>query len=136
MTYYNEKSTKQIFASLFAVLMIFSGMFGVSYAFADIQNDFTTVTNDDIKNNAAYETILVNIEKSKNTFSDIQQQTIQQQLVDEQRKIAKNILEQELEQMFSDNEDFTSINVFNNFLGTISNDDTKTIFKGCNKRSE
>jgi hypothetical protein len=130
MTYYDKKSTKRIFTSLSAVLMIFSGVFGVSYAYADAQSDFTNVTNDDIKNNAAYEAILANIEKSKNTFSDIQQQTIQQKLLDEQRSIAKKILEQELEQMFSDNEDFTSINVFNNFLGTITNEDTKSVFKG------
>ena len=42
----------------------------------------------------------------------------------------KTLLEQELNRMFEDNKDFTPIAAFNNFLSSVSDDDTKLIFKG------
>ncbi len=103
MTYNLAKPTV-LFTSSLAILMLFSG---TSYVFADDKNDFVSVNADRIKNDPVLAKILENIEKSRQEFSDIQEKTNYEKLVDDQRSIAKNLLEQELEQMFKDNEDFT-----------------------------
>ena len=126
MTYNYVKSTT-ILASSLAMLMVFSGM---SYVFADDTNDFVSVNAERIKNDPVLAKILENIEKSRQEFSDIQQKTDQEKFVDDQRTLAKNIMQQELEQMFKDNEDFTSVAAFSNFLKTVSDENTKTIFQG------
>ena len=123
---YNTKPTK-ILASFIATLVVFSG---ISYAFADNNNDFVSVNAEAIKNDPVLAKILENIEKSRQEFSESQQKTDQEQFIDERRIIAKNILERELEQMFEDNKDFTSLAAFSNFLKNISDDNTKTIFQG------
>ena len=52
--------------------------------FADTtKNDFVTVTDKNISNNPTIAKILENIEKSKKEFSDSQQRTEQEKLVDE-----------------------------------------------------
>lgn len=130
MTYNYGKTTKKIFASSIALLILFSGMYSITYAFADTENNFITVTNDNIKNDPILAKILENIEKSRKEFSDIQKKTNQEIMLDEKRDIAKNMLEQELKQMFKDNEEFTPLKAFNKFLKKVSDDDTKTIFQG------
>jgi hypothetical protein len=132
MTCNYKKSTKQmLFASSFALLMLFSGMHSIQHAFADdTKNEFIPVASDRIKNDPFLVKILENIEQSKKEFSDIQEQNIQKQLIDDQRNIAKSIAEKELQQMFKDNEDFTPLNSFNRFLDKVSNDETKIIFQG------
>jgi len=132
MTCNYQKSTKQmLFASSFALLMLFSGMYGIQHAFADdIENDFIPVASDRIKNNPFLVKILENMEKSKKQFSDIQQQNIQKKLLDDKRSVAKIIVEKELQQMFKENENFTPLSSFNRFLDKVSNDETKIIFKG------
>ena len=132
MTCNYQKSTKQmLFASSFALLMLFSGMYSIQHAFADdAKNEFIPIASDRIKNDPFLVKILENMEKSKKQFSDIQQQNVQKKLLDDQRSIAKSIVEKELEQMFKDNEDFTPLNSFNRFLDKVSKDETKTIFQG------
>ena len=126
MTYNCAKPTT-ILASSIVMLMMFSG---ISYVFADDNNDFVSVNAERIKNDPVLAKILENIEKSRQEFSDIQQKTNQEKFIDDQRTLAKNIVQQELEQMFKDNEDFTSIAAFSNFLKTVSDENTKTIFQG------
>ena len=132
MTCNYQKSTKQmLFVSSFALLMLFSGMYSIQHAFADdTKNEFIPVASDRIKNDPFLVKILENMEQSKKEFSDIQQQNIQKQLIDDQRSMAKSIAEKELRQMFKDNEDFTPLNSFNRFLDKVSNDETKIIFQG------
>ena len=130
MTCDNKKSTRPILAYSLTMLVFFSGMYGIQHTFADTENNFVTFTGDDIKNNPTLAKILENIEKSKKEFSDIQQKINQEKLLDEQRNVAKTLLDQQLQQMFKDNEDFTPINAFSKFLKTVPDDDTKTIFKG------
>ena len=126
MTYNYAKPTT-ILASSLAMFMMFSGM---SYVFADDNNDFVSVNAERIKNDPVLAKILENIEKSRQEFSDIQQKTDHEKLIDDQRTVAKNIVQQELEQMFKENEDFTSLAAFSNFLKTVSDENTKTIFQG------
>ena len=126
MTYNYAKPTT-ILASSLAMFMMFSG---VSYVFADDNNDFVSVNAERIKNDPVLAKILENIEKSRQEFSDIQQKTDHEKLIDDQRTVAKNIVQQELEQMFKDNKDFTSLAAFSNFLKTVSDENTKTIFQG------
>ena len=86
MTCNYQKSTKQmLFASSFALLMLFSGMYSVQHAFADdTENEFIPIASDRIKNDPFLVKILENMEQSKKEFSDIQQQNIQKQLIDDQ----------------------------------------------------
>jgi len=119
-----------LFASSFALLMLFSGMYSIQHAFADAENDFVPIASDRIKNDPFLVKILENMENSKKQFSDIQQQSVQKKLIDDQRSIAKSIAEKELQQMFKDNEEFTPLNSFNRFLDKVSNDKTKIIFQG------
>ena len=132
MTCNYQKSTKRIlFASSFALLMLFSGMYGIQHAFADdVENDFIPVASDRIKNDPFLVKILENMEKSKKQFSDIQQKNVQKELLDDKRSEAKSIVEKELQQMFKENEDFTSVSSFNRFLDKVSKDETKIIFQG------
>jgi hypothetical protein len=120
-----------LFASSFALLMLFSGMYSIQHAFADdVENDFIPVASDRIKNDPFLVKILENMEKSKKQFSDIQQKNVQKELLDDKRSEAKSIVEKELQQMFKENEDFTSISSFNRFLDKVSKDETKIIFQG------
>ena len=85
MTCNCQKSTKQLLtASSFALLMLFSGIYGIPHAFAETENDFTIVATDRIKNDPFLVKILENMEKSKKEFSDIQQQSAQEKLLDDQ----------------------------------------------------
>ena len=127
MTYNYAKSTPAVVASSFVMFLMFSG---ISNVFADNENDFVSVNAESIKNDPMIAKILENIEKSRQEFSNMQQKTTQERIIDEQRSVAKNILEQELAQMFKDNEEFTSLAAFNKFLKTVSNDNTKNIFQG------
>ena len=132
MTCNNQKSTKQmLFTSSFALLMLFSGVYGIQHAFADdAKNEFIPSASDRIKNDPFLVKILENMEKSKKEFFDFQQQSVQKQLIDDQRSIAKSIMGKELQQMFKDNEDFSPLSSFNRFLDKVSNDETKIIFQG------
>ena len=132
MTCNYQTSTKQIFfASSFALLMLFSGMYSIQHAFADdAENEFIPIASDRIKNDPFLVKILENMEQSKKEFADIQKQNVQKQLIDDQRSMAKSIAEKELQQMFKDNEDFTPLKSFNRFLDKVSNDETKFVFQG------
>ena len=130
MTNVNFQFNPQILASSLAILTLFSATYGITYAFAENENDFVSITPNGIEDNPAFAKILENIEKSRQNFSDIQQKIDQEKFVDEQRVIAMNILDRELEQMFEDNKDFTSVAAFNNFLKKVSDDNTKYIFQG------
>jgi hypothetical protein len=123
---------KQLLKSLTAVMTLAMVTLAVSDAFADdnSENDFVAVTADSIKNDPTLAKILENIEKSKEDLANTQQRTEQERLLDEQRDTANNILEQELAQMFKDNEEFTSASAFGNFLKKISDNNTKTVFQG------
>ena len=132
MTFHYRKSTNQILTSSISVLILFLGIStGLTSAFADdSQNDFITITSEKISNDPMIAKILENMEKSKREFSDSQQKTDQEKLIEEQRNLANNILEKELERMFKENKDFTPLASFNKFLQTVSDDRTKTIFIG------
>ncbi len=66
MTCNYQKSTKQIFfASSFALLMLFSGTYGIQNVFAEDEDDFIPIASDRIKNDPFLVKILENIEKSK-----------------------------------------------------------------------
>ena len=124
-----QKHSKQLLSATTAILMMISITYAASYAYAE-EDDFVTVTKDNIKDNPTLAQILENIEKSKQEFSDAQQKSDQEKLLDEQRNMAQKILEQELQQMFKDNEEFTPLSAFSKFLKTIPDDDTKTVFQG------
>ena len=133
MTYNYVKTTNPllVFSLIFAIM--FSGVsIGATNAFADddLENDFIPITNNNMKNDPMIAKILENIEKSKKEFSIIQQKTNQEMLLDEQRIIVENRLAQELERMFKENQEFTPLAAFNKFIKKVSDDDTKTIFKG------
>ena len=132
MIFHYQKSTNQILTSSISVLILFSSIsVGITSAFGDdSQNNFIAITNDKISNDPMIAKILENIEKSKKEFSNIQQKTDQEKLIEEQRILANNMLDDELERMFKDNADFAPLASFNKFLQTVSDDNTKIIFMG------
>ena len=133
MTCNYTKSTNPMLVFSVSLLILISGVtFGFNPAFGQTekQNDFVTITSEKLSNDPMIAKILENIEKSKREFSNMQNQNEQEQLIDEQRTLAKNLLDKELERMFKDNEDFTPLASFNKFLKTIPNDNTKIIFTG------
>ena len=132
MTFHYRKSTNQILTSSISVLILFLGIsISLTSAFADdSQNDFIAITSDKISNDPMIAKILENMEKSKREFSDSQQKIDQEKIIEEQRNLANNILEKELERMFKENKNFTPLASFNKFLQTVSDDRTKTIFIG------
>ena len=82
MTCNYQKSTKQmLFASSFALLMLFSGMYSIQHAFADVENEFIPIASDRIKNDPFLVKILENMEQSKKQFSDIQQPKCSEKII-------------------------------------------------------
>ena len=130
---YNDRTlTKKLFTFYISLVMLtFVVSIGETNAFADENtvNEFTIVSDVNL-NDPMIATILENIEKSKEEFSDFQQKSDEEKLIGEQRRIAQNMLEHELQRMFKDNEEFTPIASFNKFLKTMSDENTKIIFTG------
>ena len=131
MTCNHTKSTYPILVFSFSILILFFGIsVGINPVFGenDGQNDFVVVTNENLGNDPLVAKILENIEKSKKEFSDMQKKSIQEDTLKEQRIIAKDLLDKELDRMFKDNEEYAPLASFNKFLKTIPNDNTKIIF--------
>ena len=84
----------------------------------------TTVTGDDLKNNPIAQKILKNIEISKQRIAELQkrqnEKTEQQKFIDEQRRIAKDLLDQDLKRMYKDQEPYTPRNSFARFVASIN----------------
>ena len=80
----------------------------------------TTVVGDELKKNPTAIKILKNIEIAKKRFAEMQnaekQKTEQEKFIEEQRKIAKEILEKDLARMNKDYEDYTPRNAFSKFV--------------------
>ena len=127
---FNNKPNARFFSLTFALIAVSFAMSVSTFAFADSENDFTAITDDTLQNDPVLAEILANTEKSKQEFSDFQDAKIQERLIEEQRTMSKLILEQEIQQMFKDNEEYAPLNVFNKFLDTVPDDNSKTVFKG------
>ncbi|MGI0040903.1 MAG: hypothetical protein ACRD94_02945 [Nitrosopumilaceae archaeon] len=85
---------------------------------------FTTVIGEELKKNPTAIKILENIEIAKKRFAEMQnaekQKTDQEKFIEEQRRIAKEILEKDLARMNKDYEDFTPRNAFSKFVTGIN----------------
>jgi len=83
-------------------------------------SDFTVVAGEELKKNPTAIQILQNIEIAKKRLAEMQnaekQKTEQEKFIDEQRRIAKELLDKDLARMNKDYEDFTPKNAFARFV--------------------
>jgi hypothetical protein len=107
-------------ASLTLVLFSPSQAFAQEVQVTKISSDFTVVAGEELKKNPTAIQILQNIELAKKRLAEMQnvekQKTEREKFIDEQRRIAKELLEKDLNRMNKDYEDFTPKNAFARFV--------------------
>ena len=98
------------------------------------QNQFEshTITGEDLKNNPFVAKILSEIEYSKKQIAELQKNQreaeINKKLIEEQRKIAKDLEEQAIQMLQIKVEQNSSKNSFERFVSVVENNNTKKIF--------
>jgi len=98
------------------------------------QNQFEshTITGEDLKNNPFAAKILSEIEYSKKQIAELEKNQreaeINKKLIDEQRKIAKDLEEQAIQMLQIQVEQNSSKNSFERFVSAVENNNTKKIF--------
>lgn len=102
-------------------LLVLSVFFSGNFASAQTEYEFTKINEDEIKTSSVAKQMLAQIELSKKILADIQkgknlQQTSQQKLIEEQRKISQEKLQIQLDRMNKDYEPYTPRNAFTGFL--------------------
>ncbi len=89
-----------------------------------INSDFTVVAGDELKKNPTAVQILQNIEIAKKRLAEMmneeKQKTEHEKFIDEQRRIAKELLDKDLARMNKDYEDFTPKNAFAKFVSGLN----------------
>jgi len=115
--------TKLLYATLTAAIILMS----VTATDAFAQNDFNKVEGkDNIKNNPISQDILNKIENSKKEFQlqkELEKQRKEhQRLINEQRQLAKESLNQELQRMDRTYEEFTPRNAFAKYVSGLDSD--------------
>ena len=113
--------TKLLYATITAAIILMS----VTTTEAFAQTDFNEISGkDNIKNNPISQDILNKIEKAKKEFEQRKQLEDQrkehQKLIDEQRRLAKQSLNQELQRMDRAYEEFTPRNVFERYVSGLN----------------
>lgn len=113
--------TKLLYATLTAAIILMS----VTATEAFAQKDFTKIEgNDNIKNNPISQDILNKIENAKKEFElrkQLEEQRKEhQKLIDEQRRLAKQSLDQELKRMDRAYEEFTPRNAFERYVSDLN----------------
>jgi len=83
-------------------------------------SEFTVVAGEELKKNPTAIQILQNIELAKKRLAEMQnvekQKTEREKFIDEQRRIAKELLDKDLNRMNKDYEDYTPKNAFARFV--------------------
>jgi len=105
---------------LFALLIFYTNSF-VAAQTDDPQFEFTTITGDEINTSSVAQQMLERIELSKKILADLiegknLEKTEEQKFIDEQRKISKQKLQDQIDRMNKDYEPFTPRNAFAGFL--------------------
>lgn len=112
--------TKLLYASIIASVIVMS-VFSTN-AFA--QSDFKKIDSDEIQNNPALKDILAKIEQSKKQFLQAKEienkRNAQQKFIDQQRTIAQESLQQELQRMEKNHEEFTPRNAFAKYVSNLN----------------
>ena len=109
---------------LFALLVFYTNNFATAQT-DDLQFESTSITGDEIKTSSVAQQMLERIELSKKILADLREgknteQTEEQKFINEQRKISKQKLQDQLNRMNKDNEPFTSRNAFASFLSGVN----------------
>ena len=120
-----NKRSSSISFSFLAILTI-SLAISVNYATAESENpeyDFTVLTGDELINSPLASQILQNIELAKQRMAELQEKQRQaeeyQRYLDEQRLIAKQLVQNDLDRMNKKYEDHTPRASFETFLSRI-----------------
>ncbi|MFY9300105.1 MAG: hypothetical protein WAO91_02815 [Candidatus Nitrosotenuis sp.] len=108
---------------LMAASVVFSQAFAQT-AEPKIATEFTIAGSDEIKKNPTAMKILERIEQSKKILAEMQneqkQKSEREKFIDEQRRIAKETLEKELESFNKKYEDYTPRNAFARFVAGVN----------------
>jgi len=93
-----------------------------------------TISGDDLKNNPFAAKILSEIEYSKKQIAQLEQDQknmeLNEKLIEQQRIIAKHLEDQALQMLQLQTQTNSSENVFQRFVATVPNNNTKQIFVG------
>ena len=124
----NHKTLFPAVLVLFVALLVITGANPVQTAFAesDAQSQPKILVADHLKNNPLAMKIIVEMEAQKLRYKQLMQgiqpiqPTLQQIEVQEKRKIAQSILEQDLESMNKKYQDFTPRNAFARFVSSLN----------------
>ena len=124
MSTQNKRSSSVSFS--FLALLIISLTISVNYAIAESEDpeyDFTVLTGDELINSPLASQILQNIELAKQRMAELQEKQRQaeeyQIFLDEQRRIAKQLVQNDLDRMNKKYEDHTPKASFETFLSRI-----------------
>lgn len=124
-----QKNSKSVYflIPLFALLIFYTS----NFAIAETNNskfEFTSITGDEIKTSSVAQQMLERIELSKKILVDLRdgknlvhtKQTEKQKFIEEQRKISKQKLQDQLDRMNKDYEPFTPRNAFAGYLSGVN----------------
>lgn len=113
-----------IAASLSLVLFSPTDVFAQESQETKIDSKFTIVTGEELKKNPAAVQILKNIEIAKQRIAEMQnaerQKTEHEKFIDEQRRIARDLLEKDLNRMNKNYEEYTPRNSFARFVSNFN----------------
>ena len=109
---------------LFALLIFYTNNSAEAQT-SDTQFEFTTITGDEIKTSSVAQQMLERIELSKKILAELREgknleKTEKQKFIEEQRKISKQKLQDQLDRMNKDYEPFTPRNAFSSFLSGVN----------------
>ncbi|MEM2785801.1 MAG: hypothetical protein QW652_03965, partial [Candidatus Nitrosotenuis sp.] len=115
--------------STISLIVVTAVSLGFTQAFAqtaqqNIDTEFTIAGSEEIKKNPTAMKILERIEQSKKILAEMQneqkQKSEHEKFIDEQRRIAKEILEKELASFNKKYEDYTPRNAFARFVAGVN----------------
>ena len=109
---------------LFALLIVYTNNFAVAET-DESQFESTSITGDEINTSSVAQQMLERIELSKKILADLREgknieQTEEQKFIEEQRRISKQKLQDQLDRMNKDYEPFTPRNAFAGYLSGVN----------------
>jgi hypothetical protein len=127
-------SSKYLVMTLAALTISIASLDNSAYAQTPTQFESHTITGNDLKNNPFVAKILTEIEYSKQQVAQLEQDKknidTNEQLIAQQRAIAKQLEDQALQMLQAQAETNSSQNVYERFVVTVPNNNTKQVFMG------
>jgi alanyl-tRNA synthetase len=127
-------SSRYVLATLATLTVLIASLSGFAYAQTPTQFESHAITGNDLKNNPFVAKILSEIEFSKKQVAQLEQdqknRDANEQLIAQQRAIAKQLEDQALQMLQAQAETNSSQNAYERFVTTVPNNNTKQVFMG------